>query len=354
MVSRKDIAKEADVSVSVVSRALNNSGYVDAEKKKRIVEVAERLGYRPNPVAMSLARQKTGQIMFYCREIENAFSIELYEGMIKAAEKQNYVVVMQGKLDFESIKGMMIDGIILPSEFITEVYLKDVGQRYYLPVVTAGFGCSLAFSRSVPVIIADLYKGGEIVVEYLRDRGHRKIAMIMPHDIESLASRTQAWHEYMSGEIGEGYQKYYIPITTKGLKDDLRAERFSEEETNLAVPESYFHKGVLAADIFLERRLDVTAAICFNDEMSLGFCKRMKERGYVIPKDVSLISFDGVYHRRYAETPVTTLDMNPKLMGYKCVEVLLDMINGNKFKYVTNIPLKILEGESVKNLNRNR
>ena len=123
MVTRKDIAQKAGVSVSVVSRALNNSGYVDTEKKKKIVEVAEELGYHPNPVAMSLARQKTRQIMFYCRELENAFNIELYEGMIEAANKQNYVVVLHGKLDFESVKGMMIDGLILPSDFITDVYL---------------------------------------------------------------------------------------------------------------------------------------------------------------------------------------------------------------------------------------
>ena len=350
MVTRKDIAQKAGVSVSVVSRALNNSGYVDTEKKKKIVEVAEELGYHPNPVAMSLARQKTRQIMFYCRELENAFNIELYEGMIEAANKQNYVVVLHGKLDFESVKGMMIDGLILPSEFITEVYLKDVGQRYYLPVVTAGFGSCTAFSRSVPIILADLYKGGEIVIKYLRNKGHRKMAMIMPHDIETCASRTQAWHDYMFNEIGECYKKYYIPITQKGLKDDSRAAKFIEEETNLRVPESYFSKGILAADIFLEKKLEVTVVICFNDEMALGFCKRMKERGYRIPDDVSIISFDAVYHRRYSEIPITTLNTNPRLIGYRCVEVLLDMINGNRFKYVTNIPLRIEEGQSVKEL----
>lgn len=67
-VTRRDIAQKAGVSVSVVSRALNNSGYVDKEKKKRIIRIAEELGYHPNPVAVSLMKQRTKQLLFYCRK----------------------------------------------------------------------------------------------------------------------------------------------------------------------------------------------------------------------------------------------------------------------------------------------
>ena len=76
MVTRKDIAEQAGVSVSVVSRALNNSGYVESEKKARILQIAEELGYSPNPVAMSLASRRTKQILFYCKDLRNAFNIE--------------------------------------------------------------------------------------------------------------------------------------------------------------------------------------------------------------------------------------------------------------------------------------
>lgn len=63
-ITRKDIALEAGVSVSVVSRALNNSGYVDKEKKKKIIEIANREGYMPNPVAMALQQKKNRQLLF--------------------------------------------------------------------------------------------------------------------------------------------------------------------------------------------------------------------------------------------------------------------------------------------------
>ena len=128
MITRKEIAARANVSVSVVSRALNNSGYVEGEKKRLILEIADELGYRPNPVAMSLMNQRTKQIMYYCRELENAYNIQLYEGMLEEAQKHDYMVVMHGKLDFDSIRNLMVDGLILPSENVTDIYIKNEGK----------------------------------------------------------------------------------------------------------------------------------------------------------------------------------------------------------------------------------
>ena len=80
--TRLDIARRAGTSVSVVSRALNNSGYVAKEKKERILKIAEELNYAPNPVAISLQKRRTRQILFYCRNVDNAFNMQLYKGML--------------------------------------------------------------------------------------------------------------------------------------------------------------------------------------------------------------------------------------------------------------------------------
>ena len=64
-VTRENVAREAGVSVAAVSRALNNSGYIKKDKKEHIIEVATRLGYNPNPVAMSLQRQRSRQFIFF-------------------------------------------------------------------------------------------------------------------------------------------------------------------------------------------------------------------------------------------------------------------------------------------------
>lgn len=358
MVTRKDIARKANVSVSVVSRALNNSGYVEAEKKQRILQIAEEMGYHPNPVAMSLASQRTKQILFYCKDLRNAFNIELYEGMMEAAQKQGYMVVVNGSLEFDQIRSMMVDGVIFPNESIAGVYIDDVGKNYYLPAVSASFenvNAKGKFSKSMPCINCDLWEGSERLFQYLWLRGHRRIALVTPYHMESQTDvRIVAWKSFTRYDLGERQKEYYIGINGEELPDEPRLQNFPEEQHigDIRIADSFFEKGELAAEIFHERHLDATAVVCFNDETALGFMKGIKKLGYRIPEDVSVTGFDGVYARRYSQQTLTTLSMFPHKQGYKCVEVLLDMIQGKKVKYVTHIPVKILEGETVKDLRR--
>jgi len=103
-VTRKDVADKAGVSVSVVSRALNNSGYVEQNKKDTILRIAKELGYVPNPVAMSLQQKRTRQIIFYCKDLNNSFNIGMFFGMLSEAKARNYVVMINGDMDFGRLK----------------------------------------------------------------------------------------------------------------------------------------------------------------------------------------------------------------------------------------------------------
>ena len=357
MVTRKDIAERAQVSVSVVSRALNNSGYVDAEKREQILKIADELGYHPSPVAMSLMTQRTKQILFYCKDMRNAFNIEVYRGMLAAAEQQGYMVVVNGNLDFRRVKGIMADGLILPNDTVAEVYLNTSGKNYHLPVVAATYGDLVSFSRSMPTIKCDMWEGMDKVLNYLWERGHRRIALVTPYIMEGTSARNLSWINFMKERMGENnWKDYFFGINSKSLGRDLSAYGFSEEMQwgNPLVEENFFEKGELAAEIFKERNSKATAVACFNDEMALGFCKRMRKLGYEIPKDVSVVGIDGAYARKYADQKLTSLAVNPEKQGRKCVEVLLNLIHGKKIHYVTKIPMKILEGETVRDLYERR
>lgn len=353
MVTRKDIAEKAGVSVSVVSRALNNSGYVNEQKKQEILRIAKELGYYSNPVALSLANKRTKQILFYCRELENAFNIMLYEGMIEAARKHGYMVVIQGDVEFENIKNLMVDGIIMPNEFITEIYLNSFGRNYYLPVVSATYGNPVRFHKAVPIIESDTKDAMEMAVQYLKKRGHKKIALVMPYEFHTTENRIYAWKEQMNYEVKD-IEHYYLGICKKGLNNDSRVMDFPEEKYigDISIAENFFSKGMLAAQIFKERKLDATAIACFNDEMALGVCKGLKQVGYKVPDDVSVIGIDGIFSRRYGELELTSVSLNPKKQGEKCVEVLIDILINKKTKCVTRIPHKIIEGETVRSMKK--
>ena len=353
MVTRKDIAERASVSVSVVSRALNNSGYVDAKKREQILKIADEMGYHPSPVAMSLMTQRTKQILFYCKDMRNAFNIEVYRGMLEAAEQQDYMVMVNGTLDFTHVKGIMADGLILPNDSVADLYLRTNGKNYRLPVVSATYGDARSFVRSIPIIECDMWDGMSRILKYLRERGHRRIALVTPYEIESVSARNLAWIDLMRDMLGEHLQDYFFGINSKSLGRDLYKYGLTEERQwgkTLLVEENFFEKGELAAEVFRERDSKATAVVCFNDEMALGFCKRMRKLGYEVPKEVSVVGIDGAYARKYADQKVTSLAVNPEKQGQKCVEVLLNLIEGKKIRYVSKIPMKILEGDTVREL----
>ena len=106
----------------------------------------------------------------------------------------------------------------------------------------------------------------------------------------------------------------------------------------------------MAAHIFRERRLNATAVICFNDEMAMGFLKEIQKLGYQIPEDLSIVSFDGTFVRRYGNPILTSLSLRPEKIGEKCVEILLKEINKEPFKYKYKLTPRLLAGESVQDL----
>ncbi len=349
MVTRKEIADKAQVSVSVVSRALNNSGYVAPEKKERILRIAQELGYHPSPVAMSLMEKKTRQIVFCNKDLRNTYNIEMYEGMCEAAEQQDYMIVLCGSSDFSHLKGIMADGLILPNEAIAREYLNGEGKNYFLPVVSATYGNHISFHRSIPIIECDLFEGMHKALEYLYSCGHRKIAFVSPFVLENGDARHIAWIDYMTPILGDRLSDYFLGINRTSLGMDPRVLKFPEEaENDRTAEDDYFGKGELAAEVFLERKMDATAVICFNDEMALGFCRRLRDLHIRIPEDVSVMGVDGTYARRYTDWQLTTLVTNPRRHGELCAEVLLNVINERKYKYVNSIPTRIEEGDTVR------
>jgi DNA-binding LacI/PurR family transcriptional regulator len=353
-VTRRDIAQRADTSVSVVSRALNNSGYVAKEKKERILKIAEELNYIPNPVAASLQARRVRQILFYCKNMENAFNIQLYQGMLEEAGARGYMVLFCGQIAFEEIKNTLVDGIIMQDESMARFYLENEGKNYHLPVVSPSYGEPIQTGHAMPVVEIDTYRVMETALDYLWSLGHRKIAAGMPYPYESLNARATAYRSWMRGRGQKEAQKYFVAVTRRDprLEGDERVLGFREEteRSPYTVSEDFFGKGMLAARLFAERRLDATAVIGFNDDFALGMIRGFEQLGIRVPQDVSVMGIDGSDSRKYVSPLLTTISLQPRIQGAKCACVLLDMIEGKKYKYVNHTGFRLMEGESVRTL----
>ncbi len=346
-ITRKDVAEKAGVSVSVVSRALNNSGYVEKDKKLRILEAARELGYVPNPVAMSLQQRRTRQIIFYCKDLNNSFNICMYFGMLEEARKRDYVVLINGDLEFDNIKGMITDGIILQNEVFAEEYISFYGKNYFLPVVSASFGNMQSLSVSVPTVEWDLYSSMEFGIEYLRKRGHRRIAYAGPYSYIHQDGRTGCWKECMKTVFENELERYYLYTEEQEGKENLKAKTISGLDIK---DEKYLEKGKKAGQEFLKRNLDVSAVICFNDEFAIGFISQLELGGKHVPEDISILSFDGTVRRKTMAPEITSITPDPEDMGRKLARLLMDRIEGKKIHYCIRQNIHIAEGASVKNV----
>lgn len=340
MITREDVAKRAGVSVSAVSRTMNNRGYVAKEKKEAILRAVEELGYRPNPLSSSLKNRQTFQLCFFGSDIYNSFYIELFNCMSEYAMERGYTLFFFTNFQAERVKTMLMDGMIVENENVAGDIQKMLGEQFFLPVVSASYGVPIVKTKRIPYIDVDTYDAVEIGLKYLKNKGHKKIAFATPYvfDGELIHPRHISFRNSMKPVMGSRFMEYVIE---QPEKEKIRPP-FEKE--------NFFEEGMNGADIFLEKGCDATAIFCFNDEYAMGMIKRFEQLGYRVPKDISVMGIDGIENRKYVTPLLTSVSLNIKEQGKCCIHILLDMIEGRRVNYFTSIKPFMAEGDSVKNL----
>jgi DNA-binding LacI/PurR family transcriptional regulator len=330
MANRKDVAKRAKVSITVVSRVMSNTGYVSKEKREAVLLAAEELKYRPNPVARSLQTGLTRQILFYRGHLSSAYYLELHRGMMDYAEKLGYLVCISGNLHIERIDDMMMDGLILPSEaYVGPEYLRYL-RKYRMPYVVIGYGEYIP--KNVYSVTVDTGRVIRELIGYLREKGHRRIAFVNGDDNRLEGPRIAVFRNLMGEVYRNRLDEYTLNIA--GVSGEIR-------------PDDFYKIGQTAAEQFEQRKLDASAVICFNDDVAVGFYHRIVQFGYRIPKDLSVTGIDGLALGEYMNPPLTSMNLNPFIHGKKCAEVILNMLRGEKPGYKHTIDFALVERKSV-------
>lgn len=343
MVTREDVAKKAGVSVSAVSRTLNEHGYVAEEKKRAIIEAARELGYRTTSVVTKNRQSK--QLCFLNIDIFNPFYIQLFNSMSKKARERNYTLYLLHSFDENMAQEMVMDGMITDSESSALEVQKIAGEDFPLPIVSASYGLPIINTKKIRYVDVDSYQAMEIGIEYLQRHGHKKIAYATPYeygfDAGTVQSRNTAFEGIMKPVLGDKFREYFL--------DPQNAVR---EQLNLATSESemFYRDGMRSADEFVRRKCDATAIICFNDQYALGLMHRLIQLDYKIPEDVSVVGIDGIDDRKFTKPLLTTVGMNIELLGTTCINHLIDMVEGKKVRYFTSIRPKLIRGDSVKDI----
>jgi DNA-binding LacI/PurR family transcriptional regulator len=295
-VTLQDVAREAGVAVSTVSRALANPGRVSARTREHVNQVARRLGYRPNLIARALPSGRSNMLALLVADITNPHHFGLVRGAEAQARAAGYTLVLgdtQGSHELEADHldrlGSAMDGFVLASSRLPEPALQALLGR--CPVVL--------FNREAdgfPSVVTDSEDGSRQVVEHLAALGHRRIAY--------LAGPVDAW---VDGQRWRALSRH--------------AARVGVEIARLGPFAPTVEHGSAAADVSLAG--PATALVAFNDLLAIGVLRRLEHLGVRVPEQLSVVGFDDIFGSDFCHPPLTTVTSPVEEAGRALIDLLL-------------------------------
>lgn len=311
----KDIAKLAGVSTATVSRVINNKSGVKEEVRSNVKKVMEQHDYTPNLVARGLVTNKSNVIGMFVPRF-SAYYAPRIDAIIEYCNNENYGVMVGGAVGkFEGrtkslnmLYEKQVEGLIYfvgKLDKIDEELIKKISKK--IPVVLVDQSIT---DSGIPSILPDNYDGARKAMNYLIDNGHREIAFIAGPKYDR-----------------EGYKR-------------LEAYKETLKENSIEIKKTYIEMGFYSLDSgykAMQRILDnsensPTAVLGGNDLMAIGAINCLKDNGYKIPEDISVMGIDDLPISSYYNPRLTTIRQDQSEIGQEAVKLIFDMINGDKIK----------------------
>ncbi len=311
-VTIKDIAKELVVSVSTVSRALNDDPNISKETRDKIISTAHRMGYRRNPVALNLKNGNTKTIGVLVPEMTTPYAARVIEGIQNVCYAKNYKVLIASasedwekeRMNLEVMKQFMIDGIIVclcDYHKNTDIFQKVMDSG--VPVV---FYDRIPYGIKAPEVIIDDETKAFFLVEHLIRSGRKHIAYIGANS--SVVYNSVLRH---NGYI-EAIKRYGLQYNPS---IDIEAEGLS-----------YF-SGAASVDRILKEEFD--AIFAFTDTLAIGAMNRLKSLGRKIPKDIAVAGFSGTELSTIVSPQLTTVEPLQFEMGQEAARLIIKHIDND-------------------------
>ncbi|MFY4774067.1 LacI family DNA-binding transcriptional regulator [Metabacillus sp. RGM 3146] len=321
MVSIKDIAKKAGVSISTVSYALNGSTKVTEETCARILAIAKEMNYIPNAAARNLKKRETKIIGVFLTNYSGAFYGELLQGMQEFLSQKGYdLIVCSGEQSHRMLPERMIDGaIVLDETFSSEELLSHADRGHKLVVL----------DREIPhpninQVLLDNKAGAALAMDYLLETGLKKIYAV-------------------TGPAGS-YDSNQRLKAARQVADRYPHIEFTEIPGDFNKP-----SGEKAAEQIVKEASGTVGVFCLNDDMAIGMYNFLSESSYEIGRDIHIIGFDNIEVSRYAKPRLMTIDYSKNKWGALAAEQLLKLIHNEPVEH-ERIYVSLIKGDSVQKI----
>lgn len=317
----KDIAAEAEVSVSTVSLVLSGKigTRVSAETVERIREIAERLHYQPDVSAQRLKGKESSTIGLIIPNITNYFYSEMTKGVMDEGTEAGYQVVLFNsdnhlkteQFAVETLISMRAAGVIVCGIHET----KDAEQELLVHIKKSGIPVikidRCEWDGNWPCVCIDNYKAAYDCVEHLYQIGHRKIALLASMwDLNIINDRERGFRQAMK-DFGLFVSEDSIFRTDSLDFIDKAADK-------------------LAKRMIADLKKYTAVLVIPGDLLAIECIDYWKKHGVKIPEDISVMGFDNIYMGSVIEPSLTTVNQPKYDMGREAMRLLLSMINGEE------------------------
>ena len=335
----KDIASMCGVSVSTVSRAINDAEGISAKTRAKILKTIKETGYEPDTNARNLKITKNKTIAVLVKGITNPF----FTPMIKVIEEEisktghsfilNKVEEHSSEVDvaLRMVKILKPEGIIFLGGDLRndKEKLKALGIPYSMTTI---INKEIIEKNSICVGVDD-YKESYKIVDYLINLGHKKIAFIAAreNDISIGSLRFEGYKKALS-DHGIDFDENIVIYPPKGLN-----------------PYSLYH-GYESGKKIVKEALDCTAIFAISDFVAIGAIKAINDMGKLVPEDYSVAGFDGLETNEFLPQPITTIVQPTSQIAYTSVKELFKIIEKEKYKEVTSFDAKLFVGATTARL----
>ena len=324
-----DVARAAGVSISTVSKALNGTGSLSEQTRKRVLEAVRALSFRPNLLARSLHTGLSGSVGLISNDSFGRFTMPIMEGLEGVLSQSGIGVFMVNATDdaererahLDQLLSKQIDGLIVTARRADRrpsVDLSGIG----LPVI---YVFSQGDAPGALTLLPDDKHGARMATDHLVQRGRRRIAHITgPRDFEAVRLRAEGWQE---GLAAAGLKPY--PVLHGNW-----TEAWGRTAT---------------AQLMSGPRPDAPDAIvCGNDLIARGCADALREAGIACPTDVALTGFDNWTVMAEASRPaLTSVDMNLVQLGAEAGRKMTQMIKGADASGTLRLPCTLVVREST-------
>jgi LacI family transcriptional regulator len=321
-----EVAERAEVSISTVSRVLNNLDRVHPDTRKRVQDAITALGYEPSAFARGLALQRTHTIGFITPNITDAFYSEMVRGVEDAAIAANYSMIVASQPAHNTERRFhqlftqrRVDGLVLVGINVDRADLQQlIEQGFPIAVIQRDLGVP------VPTFVVDNYGGARALAEHLViDHGYRRIGYITGgSDSPGNTQRLNALRDVLREHGADIPPEYVVPGT--------------------------FLRG--SGDPAMRQLLDLPqppeAVFAANDQMAADAISAARTRGLTPPHDIAIVGFDDIVLASYTTPPLTTVRQPSYEIGRRAFEAVLRALDDNMTPERVVLPASLVIRES--------